>query len=72
MHDVLREMGVGSGGEIHIASVTVDSSDASWVHGIYNEVLDQAVRQGILPFNMYVTEDKNAAKFLLESLNKIS
>jgi hypothetical protein len=72
MHEVLQAIGAEAGGEMHIAFVSVDQTGISWVNKVYNELLDQAVSQGIIPYEIYVTEDKNAAQFLLDSFEKIS
>jgi tetratricopeptide (TPR) repeat protein len=72
MHDVLQSLGVAASREIHIAFVSVDQAGVSWVQEVYGELLNQAVSQGILPYEMYVTKDKASAQFLLDSFEKVS
>lgn len=72
MREVLSRLAVDARRDIHVAYVSVDRTGVSWVHKVYGGLLDQAVRQGILPYNMYGTQDQDAAKFLLGSLDKVS
>ncbi|HLO15513.1 MAG TPA: hypothetical protein VK206_11835 [Anaerolineales bacterium] len=70
--EVLLSIRVAASRESHIAFVSVDQTGVSWVHKVYNELLNQAVSQGILPFEMFVTNNENAAQFLLGSFSKVS
>jgi len=80
VHEVLQTLTVGLGREIHIAFVSVQTgvqwlpnlTGASWVHKVYAKLLQQAMSQGILPYKMYITKDKDAAQFLLGSFEKSS
>jgi hypothetical protein len=72
MHEVLQALGVAASGEIHIAFVSVKQTGVSWVQKVYADLLRQAVSQGILPYEMYVTKDKDGAEFLLGSFRKVS
>lgn len=72
MHEVLRDIGGAVSREVHIAFVSVDQTGISWVRKVYNELLDQAASQGILPPEMYVTKDRDASQFLLGSFKKVS
>jgi tetratricopeptide (TPR) repeat protein len=72
MHEVLQTLRVAASGEIHVAFVSVNQTGVSWVQEVYGELLNQAVSQGILPYEMYVTNDKAAAQFLLDSFEKVS
>lgn len=66
--DVLGSLGAQSGsGGIHVAYVTVGPAGRDWVRQVYDELVRQAVPQGILPFPVYSTEDGSAARFLLAS-----
>jgi len=71
MHEVLLTLSVAASRDIHIAFVSVDQTRVSWVQKVYRKLLSQAVSQGILPYRMYVTKDKDASQFLLGSFNKI-
>ena len=70
--DLLLKMSVGAYGGLHISFVTVGPKGREWVPTVYNTLLGEAVRQGILPFRMYVTTDKAAADFLLGSFTLVS
>lgn len=70
--DVLSQMSVGSYGSLSIAYVTVGPKGREWVPNVYNTLLGEAGRQGILPFRMYTTTDKAAARFLVDSFSLIS
>jgi hypothetical protein len=72
MNKILQDIRVAASREAHIAFVSVDQTGVSWVHKVYDKLLSQAISQGILPYEMYVTKDKEAAQFLLGSFNKTS
>ena len=72
MNKILQDIRVAARRETHIAFVSVDQTGVSWVHKVYDQLLSQAISQGILPYEMYVTKDKDAAQFLLGSFNKTS
>jgi hypothetical protein len=70
--DVLSEMSSAAYGALHISYVSVGPKGREWVPNVYDTLLGEAVRQGILPFRMYATNDKRAAQFLLDSFSLIS
>ena len=73
IHEILGVLRIAAGGkEIHIAFVSADQTGVSWVHKVYAELLNQAVSQSILPYEMYVTKDEDTAQLLLGSFQKIS
>ena len=57
--------------EIHVSSITTKQTGAAWVHHVYEELMRQAVTQGILPFEMIETTDKKTAHFLRDSFIKV-
>ena len=67
MHEVLGAIAVEGLRKVYIAFVSVNQSGTSWVQKVYAEFLQQAMSQGILPYTMYITKDKDAAEFLLGS-----
>lgn len=71
-HEVLQSLRASASTEIHIAFVSVNQTGVSWVQKVYAELLHQAASQGILPHEMYVTKDKDAAQFLLGLFEKTS
>jgi Flp pilus assembly protein TadD len=56
----------------HVAYVAVGATGTGWVREVYDNLLGQAVQQGILPFAVYSTDDGEAAKFLLDSFAPVS
>ncbi len=69
--DVLAKLNVGYG-DLFISFVNVGPTGCKWVQEVYATLLSEAVGQGILPFPMYTTANKDAAQFLLDSLSLIS
>ncbi len=70
--EVLRSMRVGVLGDTHVAFAAVDGEGVAWVRGVYDQLLEEAMSQGILPYYMYVTTDEGAARFLLESFSRVA
>lgn len=70
--DVLANLSVSGYRGVFIAFATVGPTGRVWVQKVYNELLNQAVGQGILPFAMYTTASKDAAQFLLDSFTLVS
>ena len=56
---------------VHVATAAVDGAHRAVIEEIYNELLGQATRQGIMPFPMYVTQNEQAARFLTDSLTTV-
>jgi hypothetical protein len=65
-------MRVGVLGDTHVAFAVVDGEGVAWVRGVYDQLLEEAMSQGILPYYMYVTTDEGAARFLLESFSSVA
>jgi hypothetical protein len=72
MHQILFMLRLGATKEVHLAFVAVNQSGVPWVQKVHAEFLNQAISQGILPYEMYVTKDKDAARSLLGSFKKVS
>ena len=71
--EVLAELKSASWrGSVFISHVAIGDSGKKWVHEVYNLLLDEALKQGILPFSMYVTADQGAAQFLLDSFQAVA
>jgi len=70
--DVLAELSVSAHGSVFISFVTVGPTGQEWVRKVYTTLLGEAVGQGILPFSMYTTASKDAARFLLDSFSVVS
>jgi hypothetical protein len=70
--EVLRNMRVGAYGDMHVAFAVVDGGGAAWVRTVYDELLKEAMSQGILPYYVYVTTEEPAARFLLESFERVA
>ncbi len=68
--EVLRSMRVGAFGDTHVAFAAVDGEGVAWVRSVYDELLKEAMSQGILPYYVYVTTEEPAARFLLESFGE--
>ena len=71
MEDLLGKLSVGAQGVMHIAFAEVSDAHADWVHKVYNELLGEAARQGILPFRMYVTKDQEASQAVLKLFQRM-
>jgi hypothetical protein len=69
--DVLAGLGVSAHGSVFISFVSVGPAGQDWVRKAYNTLLGEAVGQGILPFSMYTTANKDAAQFLIDSLSVV-
>jgi hypothetical protein len=70
--EVLRSMRVGAFGDTHVAFAAVDGGGVAWVRSVYDELLKEAMSQGILPYYVYVTTEEPAARFLLESFGRVA
>lgn len=70
MEELLGKLGASAHGVLHVAFAEVSDAHAEWVHQVYNELLGEAVRQGILPFRMYVTRDPEASQAVLTLLQR--
>jgi hypothetical protein len=71
MHQILFMLRLEATKEVHLAFVAVNQSGVSWVQKVHAEFLNQAISQGILPYEMYITKDKDAARSLLGSFKKV-
>jgi hypothetical protein len=56
-------------GGCSIVYVKVGPTGRDWVREVYDTLMGEAMKQGILPFNMFVTSDEAAADFLLASMS---
>lgn len=72
MSEVLSGVRAGSSGETHVAYASVKEPGAPWVRTVYDELLNEAMSEGILPYYIYETKDDGAARFLLDSLRRIA
>ena len=70
--EMLRSMRVGAFGDTHVAFAAVDGGGVAWVRSVYDELLKEAMSQGILPYYVYVTTEEPAARFLLESFGRVA
>ncbi|MDP2954860.1 MAG: hypothetical protein Q8N53_00450 [Longimicrobiales bacterium] len=69
LEQVLRQMQASeSSGSLHVAYGATTSAHADWMQQVYQQLIGDALKQGILPFQMYVTESEEAAKTLLAAL----
>ncbi len=70
--DVMQKMASEGGtGTINIACALATPMDLTFLRIDYNTILSGAVRQGILPFPMFVTENVEAAQFLLDRCTEV-
>jgi hypothetical protein len=69
--DALGKMEAAGSTDIFIAYIVVDPTGEKWVQEVYTRLLNEAVMQGILPFSMYQTKNKEAADFLIGSFSEI-
>jgi hypothetical protein len=68
---LLASLGAQSGSDgLWIAYVAVGPEGRAWVRQVYDELIRQAIPQGILPFPMVSTEAPDAARFLLDSCER--
>jgi len=72
MSEVLSGVRAGSAGETHVAYASVKAPGAPWVRAVYDELLNEAMSEGVLPYYIYETKDDGAARYLLDSLRRIS
>ena len=71
--DVLASMRRESpSGRVYVEYAAVGPTGTDWVREVYTTLLGQAVAQGILPFRMFWTTDKDAADYLRESFSAVS
>jgi hypothetical protein len=70
--EVLQSMRVGAFGDSHVAFAAVDGGGVAWVRSVYDELLKEAMSQGILPYYVYITAEEPAARFLLESFRRVA
>lgn len=71
LEQVLRQMQASeSSGALHVAYGVPSSMHADWMRQVYQQLIGDALKQGILPFRMYVTESEEAAKTLLSAFDE--
>lgn len=71
LEQVLRQMQASeSSGALHVAYGVTTSAHADWMRQVYQQLVGDALKQGILPFRMYVTERDEAAKALLSAFDE--
>lgn len=59
-----------SEGSVHVAYGATDSRRVEWMQTVYRRLVGEALKQGIPPFRMYVTESDAAAAALVEALEE--
>ena len=64
LEQVLGEIQAGATQEVHVAYGVTTAARADWMRLVYGQLLADALKQGILPFRMYVTESEDAARAL--------
>lgn len=67
--DVLTGLSAAGYGGVFISFVSVGPTGRNWVQKVYTTLRSDAVDQGILPFSMYTTANKDAAQFVLDSIS---
>ncbi len=71
MEELLVEFRAAASRIVHVAFVEVGADHSPWVRQVYEELLGQALKQGILPFPMFITNNKEAADFIRASLQSV-
>lgn len=64
MDDLLDRLQAEGSEPLHVLAAQVVDAHASWVHTAYNAILEDAGKQGILPFRMYATKSVFAGRAL--------
>lgn len=71
--DALREMKPGgTGSQTYVAFAAVSGEMYEKMNLLYDTMLKDATSQGMLPFPMLVTTNRDAAQFLLDSCEAVS
>jgi hypothetical protein len=66
MGEVINSMTNQSlGNPLYIAYASIESSGESWIHDVLSTFTDEALKQGIVPPQMYVVDVANAAEYLI-------
>lgn len=65
LESVLTQIQAGATQEIHVAYGVTTAGHADWMKTTYETLIGEALKQGILPFRMYMTESEAAAAVLL-------
>jgi len=65
LESVLTQIQAGATQEIHVAYGVTTAARADWMKSTYETLIGEALKQGILPFRMYMTESEAAAAVLL-------
>jgi HEAT repeat protein len=68
--DVLESIATATSRTMHILFVTVDDLYIKDLTFTYQELLSQAIKQGIFPFPMFFTNDENVKDYLLTIFQK--
>lgn len=72
MSDALGQMGITGSGELHVVFAAMKGEMYIKLHFVYQKLLEEAVRQGIMPFRLLVTERVEAAQFLLDCFEPVN
>ena len=72
LSDALGPMGVVGEGELHVVFAAPSGEMYPKTRLVYQKMLEQAVRQGIMPFRMLVTQRVDAAQFLLDCFEPVT
>ncbi len=70
LDQVLDQIQAGGSGDVHVAYAITTAARAEWMTSTYETLVGEALKQGILPFRMYVTENDAAAAALLSALEE--
>jgi hypothetical protein len=60
-----------AGGSVHVAYGATDSRRAEWMSTVYRRIVSESLKQGVLPFRMFVTESEEDAAALLATLEEV-
>ncbi|MCI0411329.1 hypothetical protein L0222_00855 [bacterium] len=71
MKDALQAIALSGMEQIHIAYVSINQERFANLGIAYNKILEEAVKQGILPFRMIVTAVKEAAQYILDCCDPV-
>ena len=70
LDQILGQIQAGVSGDVHVAYGITTAARAEWMKSTYETLIGEALKQGILPFRMYVTENDAAAAALLSALEE--
>jgi hypothetical protein len=70
LDQLLGQIQAGVSGDVHVAYGITTAARAEWMKSTYETLIGEGLKQGILPFRMYVTESDAAAAALLGALEE--